>query len=406
MRSRLILAAAAASATLALVSSARADWLVKTYIDPYIWNLGTADAIIGGAWGSSPNTVSLSEWNTADNAADPGGGGVFNPNFQSPASGDNFAVQGSGNIIVAAAGDYRFYNNTDDGSRLRIDGGTVILDDVLSGDHDASGVIHLNAGVHSIQWTWFEYFGGAQGEVSYENLTTAGTGRQLLGMAGTPGSANGVTLDAAAVVKGYQSSVSGVTIDNLTKALTMAGDPSKKMAEGLYPVMNATQNDDDGRFLGGYTPPGLLYPRPPDYPANDDDDYVVTGTGFLHILLDGDYKFAQLTDDGGALRLDGTPIIVDDSLHGAGYPGDVKYSPVLHLTAGYHFLEHLFFERGGGASGEVFLVDPISNEPIALVGDVAHGGLEVTQTVPEPGILSVLALGSVFALRRRRNGQL
>jgi PEP-CTERM motif-containing protein len=39
----------------------------------------------------------------------------------------------------------------------------------------------------------------------------------------------------------------------------------------------------------------------------------------------------------------------------------------------------------------------------ALVGDVANRGLEVTQSVPEPGILSVLALGSIFAFRRRRN---
>jgi hypothetical protein len=136
--------------------------------------------------------------------------------------------------------------------------------------------------------------------------------------------------------------------------------------------------------------------------VEDDDDFAVTATGYLHILTEGDYKFAELTDDGGALRLDGTPIIVDDSLHGAGYPGDVKYSPMIHLNPGYHYIEFLFFERGGGASGEVFLVDA-NNNPIALVGDVANGGLEVTQTVPEPGILSVLGLGSILALRRRRS---
>jgi hypothetical protein len=355
-------------------------------------------------WGNAgaPVSASLSQWNTADHLADPGGGGAFNPNFQSPASGDNFAIQGTGSIIVATAGDYKFYNNTDDGSRLRINGATVIADDVLSGDHDATGTIHLDPGVHSIQWTWFEYGGGAQGEVSYENLTTAGTGRQLLGMAGTLGAANGVTLDASAVVKGYNGNVSIGVIDTLSKALALVADPSKKFGEGLYPVMNATQNDGDGHFPGGYSPPGLNYPQPLWLGSPDDDDFAVTGTGYLHIVTEGDYKFAQLTDDGGALRLDGTPIIVDDTLHGAGYPADVKYSPVVHLLPGYHFIEHLFFERAGGASGEVFLVDPASNNPIALLGDVANGGLEVTQSVPEPGILSVLGLGSMLVLRRRR----
>src|SRR6267142_6415740 len=122
MRSRLILAAAAASASLALVSSARADWLVKTYMEPYIWNYGTADALIAG-WGNAgaPVSASLNQWNTAD-LTEPGGTGVFGGDFQSPVSGDNFVVLGTGNIIVAAAGDYRFTNNTDDGSRLKING--------------------------------------------------------------------------------------------------------------------------------------------------------------------------------------------------------------------------------------------------------------------------------------------
>jgi len=391
--SRLLVAAAAASASLALVHSAKADWKVSTYVEPYISNIERVDKLIAG-WGQAgaPVSVSLSEWNTADNAVEAGGGGAFNPNFQSPASGDDFAVRGTGNIIVATAGDYKFINNTDDGSWLRIDGATVIADDVLSGDHDATGTVHLNPGTHSIEWTWFERGGGAQGEVSYQNMTTGST-RQLVGMAGTAGSANGITLDSAAIVKGYKANVSIGAIDTLAKGLALAGDASKKYGEGLYPVMNSTQNDGDGHFTGGSIPPGLAHP--------DDDDFVVTGTGFLKIVTEGDYKFAELTDDGGALRLDGTPIIVDDTLHGAGFPADVKYSPILHLTAGYHPIEFLYFERGGGASGEVFLVDA-NNNPIALVGDVANGGLEVTQSVPEPGVLSLLVLGSAFICRRAR----
>jgi hypothetical protein len=398
---RLIPALVAALAAFPVSISARSDWLVQTYLEPYIWNLNRADALIGG-WGNAgaPMSVSLSEWNTADNASFPGGGGVFNPNFQSPASGDWFAVQGKGSIIVTAAGDYRFTNNTDDGSRLRIDGSTIILDDVLSADHDASGTIHLNPGIHSIEWTWFEAGGGAQGEVSYENLTAPGTGRQLLGMAGTAGSANGITLDASATVTGYKGNVSIGPIDTLSKAADLAGDPTKLFGSGLFPTFNSVEGlGADGCFGGGVKPPGLV--------SADNDDFAVTGTGYLRVTTEGDYRFAQLTDDGGALRLNGIPIIVDDSLHAANCPSDVKYSPLVHLTAGYHALEFIYFERAGGASGEVFLVDA-NNNPIALLGDVANGGLEVTQTVsqvPEPVTLALLGIGLAglgFSRRRRR----
>ena len=94
MRSRLILAAAAASASLGLINSAKADWLVKTYMEPYIWNYGTADALVAG-WGNAgaPVTSSPNQWNLADLSSDPGGRGFFNTgDIQSPVSGDNFVV--------------------------------------------------------------------------------------------------------------------------------------------------------------------------------------------------------------------------------------------------------------------------------------------------------------------------
>src|SRR5436853_6224883 len=94
MRSRLILAAAAASASLGLINSAKADWLVKTYMEPYIWNYGTADALIAG-WGNAgaPTTISPNQWNMADLASDPGGRAFFKTgDYQYSVSGHNLSV--------------------------------------------------------------------------------------------------------------------------------------------------------------------------------------------------------------------------------------------------------------------------------------------------------------------------
>jgi hypothetical protein len=136
--------------------------------------------------------------------------------------------------------------------------------------------------------------------------------------------------------------------------------------------------------------------------ATDTDDFAVVGTGFLQVTTEGDYKFGSLSDDGGRLIIDGTTVINDDTLHGAGFPGDVK-SGTIHLAAGFHPIEYMWFERAGGASGELFLLDA-NNEPIALVGDEFFGGLRVVQQVPEPStlVLGGFGLVALAGLVRRR----
>ena len=175
----------------------------------------------------------------------------------------------------------------------------------------------------------------------------------------------------------------------LADADAVVANPANRVGSGLYPTFNSADQSPLGFYPNDDKPPGFV--------AANNDHFAVRGSGFLNVITEGDYKFASLTDDGARLRIDGTGIIVDDTLHTAFYPQDVKYSPLVHLTAGFHPIDFLYFESVGVAGGELFLVNPSDNTPIALVGDAAHGGLEVTQTpVPEPAVLSVLALGAML----------
>jgi hypothetical protein len=107
------------------------------------------------------------------------------------------------------------------------------------------------------------------------------------------------------------------------------------------------------------------------------DDFVVRATAVLVVASTGEYTFNINNDDGGRLRIDlnnngsftdaGETIINDDALHG---PTTITAEKV--LNAGTYPIEYIYFERNGGAAGEVFVTN--TNGQNAL--------LEVTATPP------------------------
>lgn len=434
MKKRSGVLAAAVAAALVTAGTAQADWLIKGIAGTpgtTITNYASADNLINGTNGFTnapgfPVVASLDYWNTADGqpGGSPGGRGKFKagaggagsatdvvdlipPGLPSGVDNNDFVVVGSGNIIANAGGPtkYTFYNNTDDGSRLKIDGVQVITDNVLSGDHDATGDIVLTDGVHSIEWMWFERGGGAQGEISYSS-PDLGTPRTILTKAGkltgdADGSVNGITLDDAATVTTYKSVVvngryTGSGTDNLNHAIADKGLPGSGNA--LMKTFNLSNDggnpapNQSGHFGGDVDVPGI---------ARGSDNYIAVGTGKLIIKTEGDYYFAILSDDGGEMTIDGVAVVHDETQHGAGFPNDLRFSAAIHLTAGAHDIDALYFENGGGSGGEMMQTDA-AHATFCLLGDVAGGCLEVTQDVPEPASLTVLALGAIGLMARRR----
>ncbi len=73
---------------------------------------------------------------------------------------DQFALRFTGNIRIERAGRYRFFTNSDDGSRLYVDGQLVVNNDGPHGMKEVRGNIKLAAGTHSIVVTYFDQGGG------------------------------------------------------------------------------------------------------------------------------------------------------------------------------------------------------------------------------------------------------
>ncbi|WP_320783278.1 family 16 glycoside hydrolase [Streptomyces sp. CRN 30] len=80
---------------------------------------------------------------------------------------DHFVTEATGYLVAPSEGSYVFRLTSDDGSRLTIDGSTVIDHDGLHGAEPKDGTVHLTAGSHPLRIDHFERDGGEQLQLSW-----------------------------------------------------------------------------------------------------------------------------------------------------------------------------------------------------------------------------------------------
>jgi len=112
-----------------------------------------------GDWDSLPDFSKLTAVKT---------GAVSNFSLSEKIKGDYYGFSFEGFIKVSEEGIYEFATDSDDGSRLFIDGNSVVNNDYLHGIQLASGAIALARGFHKIRVTFFEKGGQDDLKVYYK----------------------------------------------------------------------------------------------------------------------------------------------------------------------------------------------------------------------------------------------
>ncbi|WP_224998168.1 PA14 domain-containing protein [Cesiribacter sp. SM1] len=121
-------------------------------------NAGLSYKYYEGSWSVLPNFSSLTPKKT---------GTVNNFSLAPRKSNNLFGFVFEGYIEISTAGTYTFYTQSDDGSKLYINGQQIVNNDGMHALQERSGTVQLAAGLHPIRVTYFEKYSGEQLSVSY-----------------------------------------------------------------------------------------------------------------------------------------------------------------------------------------------------------------------------------------------
>ena len=263
---------------------------------------------------------------------------------------DGYGLVFSGYVEVPASGDYTFYVNSDDGSRLWIGDTLVVDNDGLHGQTEVSGTISLMAGYHEVSVQYFERGGGEVLQVSYEG---PGIAKQVI--AGSAWSHEAITGTPEPDPEPDPDPVPDPDPDTQPKPESRFAPQPGLVFE--YYEGNWTSIPE----FTTLTPVSRGVARTPnsDYRLRE-DLYGLAFTGYIDIQTAGDYTFYLNSDDGSRLWISGTLVVDNDALG-----GPHEKAGTVSLEAGFHEVMIDYFESSGSELLQVSYEGPgISKQTI------------------------------------------
>ena len=236
--------------------------------------------------------------------------------------------------------------------------GTTIISDYS--DHPAMGE---NQSYGSFRPSGDAEYIGAGGSVRYlvpanNNLGTTWTTPEFNDASWSLGS-DAIGFDTVQSADGFLVEMWDVAnVNSLGQANSIIAGGNPDVSETRQ-VINFVDNSGGGNFANNTPFPGGV----------SGDDYVMRATTTVFVPADkaGIWTLGFNSDDGGRLRVDGQDVIVDDRNH-----AEEDLLGTVNLSAGTHDIEYIFWERGGGASAELFAATGQQNSfngSFSLIGD-------------------------------------
>jgi hypothetical protein len=228
---------------------------------------------------------------------------------------DNFYVRWTGVIKIAKDGKYKFYLNSDDGSRLLIDGNQVVDNGGTHPMTEVSGSVELKAGNHDLKVEFFdaeedagcifswEPDGGPKAVVPASVLFHKSAGDKSAG--GEPG-----------LMAEYYNTPEGS--EDFPDFPASKAPDLKRVDKDIN--FESTQDDWPGTHFK--------------------DFFYIRWTGKIKIPADGAYTFFLESDDGSRMFIDGKQVVDNGGVHAM-----EEASGSVNLTTGFHVLKVEFFEK-------------------------------------------------------------
>jgi hypothetical protein len=203
---------------------------------------------------------------------------------------------------------------------------------------------------------------------------------------------------------GYGICVKGLTVRQVIASPSLGGVSNLAQADALVTLPKGHPNiSAEKTFLApqlnllgegsdGHYDANIAIPQP-------GEPYAIRAIGTLLIQEDGIYTFGLNSDDGGTIRIDGKPVMIDDTNHG---PED-HFSGPISLTSGPHSIEVVMWEAGGGDEVELFAARGAHsswNQDFKLIG--ASDGIPVVTFDAPSTESSIIATDLSNSVRGKR----
>ena len=136
---------------------------------------------------------------------------------------------------------------------------------------------------------------------------------------------------------------------NLKKPEYNLKNPTKGLNYKYYKFSgNSIPNFTDMKPVSSGTTDNFVIP-----PIVSEEDFALKYSGYIKIPVEGLYTFYTTSDDGSAVLIDNRLIVNNDGRHAM-----VENSGYVMLNKGYHKIELLFFQAGGGMGLDVSIKGP------------------------------------------------